>query len=728
MAAGPNPPEIKPEDFLDPPENPDTGTPPVARVARTSSDVTPLHHNTLVPPDHGIVWLQLVTGDKTSLSHGGTEDKEGSDGYHYASGVEDATVKYKMNNKKGGITGAKIQLYRRFDATPLWERPLTEEEITDGEHSFPLTLGENPLPKFPDMVPTAEHSPYKLRIVVTSTLRPQSPVAWTYFHIIIHEVKLELGEKRVLPLDAAPVGGVKKGSHRDLYDTFSNKLPEEGKTVKVTLVSNLFSTGVADMFDRTSFTTYETQWGEGPMIPIFAKLWVRKSDDTAVEAPKALGEVRCLWDFEDVPDDTTSLAAPPAAFVLRTENYDRGTTHPIGDNCHETRGGKRGASGSSHPMFPNQAGYAPLDTPTDAVFPFAVEPATVRDWAGLSKPWRAGAYVNKTGVMFRPCRMAGDAYKVTCYVAWEKDKDGKYVLDVADDIKDKGNIKALTGTFQVWRRHHINRYIKKKNFAAEIPVPAVQAYYEKAYIDMFKTYNAVDTMTEGEYNPTITTQRNAMDVFAKSAVDPAVNQFTAGDACITFRDYAGFQTALRAAKGWTAAQLATWFAGAGAALNTAAKYESFCDSWGWSFIVAVMDHYLPLTDGVTLTQFVGVHNIGGQGGLNGAAGNVPHANRQRCAFVTCALPGAYTGNANRLEQTTTHEIGHQLFMPHAPDGVSATDPANVPDPTEHDKDDHNCTMSYNFSAERRWCGYCHIRLRGWDKTNVTNDGTLNSHP
>jgi hypothetical protein len=67
-------------------------------------------------------------------------------------------------------------------------------------------------------------------------------------------------------------------------------------------------------------------------------------------------------------------------------------------------------------------------------------------------------------------------------------------------------------------------------------------------------------------------------------------------------------------------------------------------------------------------------------------------------------------------------------MPHAPDGVSATDPANVPDPTEHDKDDHNCTMSYNFSAERRWCGYCHIRLRGWDKTNVTNDGTLNSHP
>jgi hypothetical protein len=37
-------------------------------------------------------------------------------------------------------------------------------------------------------------------------------------------------------------------------------------------------------------------------------------------------------------------------------------------------------------------------------------------------------------------------------------------------------------------------------------------------------------------------------------------------------------------------------------------------------------------------------------------------------------------------------------------------------------------MSYNFSAERRWCGYCHVRLRGWDKTNIQNDGTLNSHP
>ncbi|HVS70490.1 MAG TPA: hypothetical protein VHQ47_04465 [Phycisphaerae bacterium] len=723
MAAPAYPPVIKPEDFLDPPENPDTGSPPTAKVARTASDASPLHYNTLVPPNHGIVWLQLTCNGKMSKSYGGTEDKDGSDDFHYASGVEDATVKYKMNNARGGITGAKIQLYRRFDSSPLWERDLTEDEITDGEHSFTFNMGTQTNDKFPDLVPTAEHSPYKLRILVNSERRPQSPLAWTYFQILIKDIKLELGDRDVVPEDSLAVGGVKKGSHRDVYDSFKNALPAEDKTLKVVLLSNLFSTGNADMSDQTSFTTYQTQWGEGPMIPIFAKLRVRKSDDTAVEAPWALGKLRCLWDFEDMKDDTTQLAAPPATFVIRSENFDIGSTHPKGDNCYETRGGKRGASGSSHPIFPNQAGY-------DDVFPFPVEPASTRDWAALSQAWRTGKYVNKTGVMFRPCRMGGDAYKVTVYVAWEKDKDQKYVLDILDDIKDKvsTDLKAATGTFQIWRRHHINRYIKKHAFAAEIPVPAVQAYYEKAYVDMFKVYNQIDTMTEADYNATITTERTALGALAQAAVDPAINQFTAGDACITYRAYNAFLAALRAAQGWSAAQLNTWLAGSGAGVNTAAKYEKFCDSWGWSFVVSIMDHYLPLTDGVTLTHFVGVHNIGGQGGLNGAAGNVPHATRQRCAFVTCALPNAYTGNANRLEQTTTHEIGHQLFMPHAPDGVSATDPANVPHPEIHDKDDHNCTMSYNFSAERRWCGYCLLRLRGWDKTTIKNDGTQNSHP
>jgi hypothetical protein len=134
---------------------------------------------------------------------------------------------------------------------------------------------------------------------------------------------------------------------------------------------------------------------------------------------------------------------------------------------------------------------------------------------------------------------------------------------------------------------------------------------------------------------------------------------------------------------------------------------------------------MPGSDGVTLCQFVGVHNIGQLGSLNGYAADLASATRQRVAFITCATPDAYTGNANRLEQTTTHEIGHHLFMPHAVDGVAAD---GGPAPDMHDKDDHNCTMSYNFAAERRWCGFCILRLRGWDKTNLNKDGALNSHP
>ena len=57
------------------------------------------------------------------------------------------------------------------------------------------------------------------------------------------------------------------------------------------------------------------------------------------------------------------------------------------------------------------------------------------------------------------------------------------------------------------------------------------------------------------------------------------------------------------------------------------------------------------------------------------------------------------------------------------DGVSA---GGGPSPTSHDKDDHNCTMSYNFAAERKWCGFCILRLAGWNKSKLKNDATKNT--
>lgn len=725
MAPPPYPPPIKPEDFIDTIDEAWAGEPPLARVARTAASLGEKHHNTLVPPSHGVVWIQLSAGAAKSKSFGGVEEKDGAEDFHYAPGVEDLTLKYKIHDPKRGVLAARLELFGRFSATPLWQRDLTEDERTDGEHSLTFDMGAGPNARFPDMLPTAEHSPYKLRLSTSSTTRPQSPAAWTYFQVLVHDITLELGDKKVLPADLGPSGGAKRGSHRDLYDSLGGNLPAEGNKTKLELLGNLFKTGTAEMYSNVAFDTHRTQWGDGPQIPIYAKLRVRKSDDTGVDAPLALGEVRCLWDWEDVAEDTSALNPEPSLFVGRSVNYDRLVSKPAGDNCHKTRGGKRTNDGASDPVFPAQAGYAPKPALDNAVFPFHVEAAPTRKWSALSKPWRTGNLAGRTGAMFSPSRMAGDVFTVRCYVAWEKDKDGKLVLDIEDAIKDKTSLLASTGSFELWRKHLINRYIKKKNFAMSIPVGKVQDYYKKAFVNMSSEYGAVEFMAAAAYNNAISNQTNAMAWYAKPAVDPTVNQYNRGDHCVTFRSYSRYKSALRSAKGWSRSQLNAWFAAGGAPLANATGYEKFCDSWGMKYLEAVANAYLPASDGVTLCQFVGVHNIGGGGGLNGYAADLAGATRQKAAFITCATPNAYSGNSNRLEQTTTHEIGHHLFMPHAVDGIPG---GAGPAPTMHDKDDHHCTMTYNYSAERRWCGFCILRLRGWDKTPLDQDGTKNTHP
>jgi hypothetical protein len=66
-------------------------------------------------------------------------------------------------------------------------------------------------------------------------------------------------------------------------------------------------------------------------------------------------------------------------------------------------------------------------------------------------------------------------------------------------------------------------------------------------------------------------------------------------------------------------------------------------------------------------------------------------------------------------------------MAHAP-VQTATDEANRHDVNVHDKDFNNCTMSYNYDAERKFCGFCLFRLRGWDRDKLKNEAAQNKKP
>lgn len=695
-----------------------------AKVARTAHDLQ--HGNTLRVPWFGVLKLQLELPDgrltRSNLSPDGEvaaaqPDAGGADDLNFAPSAEAVKIKYTMGNPGSAAQKGRLELWGRFGDAALWTRDLTVEELADGEHVIDWDGAVTQGPSFPEGFVTAEFSPYKLKVVVAGGVQGDPQSAWTFFHVLVHELTLEHGPKKVLA----------RQRDKEVWDRTESRggLPAPGgDALEVRLASNLFKTSSAEMYDNTAYTQYESNWGAGPKLPLFAKATVRKSDGAGIDAPKALGNVRFLWDWEDVREGTGRHHAAAKTFLDASLDYDKQKTHPKGDNCHKDRGGKRGP-GAQH-VIEATPGHAPADSAAAGQFPFKVEHAPRRGWAAMSRAWGRGEFAGKTGVLFRPSRMAGDAYKVTVQVAWDRDGAGRHALDHRRDAPLRAAVKAETGSFEVWRTVNIARVIKKKAGVPVFDVAKVKGYYDKAFIRLRDVRDATSTMSAATYNAGIATAVAAKAWYIQAAVDPAVDQHAAGTYVIAFRQYPAYLTALRAAKGWTVAQLNTWLAAGGAPLNTAAKYHAQCSDWAMDLMIAATDQYVRAVKGVTFMMFQGLYNnedLPGGSGLNGMAADFPSANRNRCGFIACPTPASYGGNSNRLEQTTTHEVGHHLFMPHAPHGVSA---GGGPSPGDHDTVWTNCTMSYNYTAERKFCGLCLLRLRGWDKTVLSNTAATNT--
>jgi hypothetical protein len=72
--------------------------------------------------------------------------------------------------------------------------------------------------------------------------------------------------------------------------------------------------------------------------------------------------------------------------------------------------------------------------------------------------------------------------------------------------------------------------------------------------------------------------------------------------------------------------------------------------------------------------------------------------------------------------TFIHEIGHTLFLAHAPGHFESGQQPGGFQPDAHDKD-QVCLMSYSPKANHL-CGLCFLKLGGWDYRKVKNDGNI----
>jgi len=759
-----------------------------AQVARTAHDRT--HLNRVAVPEFGVVEIQ-VKGQGGSLSKSYRDASSstpkapsgtGTDSFHFAPGAQfsdpawtldpslkdDVKIVYTLHNPQYAITTAKLEIFRRFTKDPIWTRDLTGEELLHGETTLKFNGQEEwdgkigAVAEFPDEFLTVEHSAYKFKLTIEGDGINKSTCAWTYVHVIIAKLELEYGPDEAIPSQPANMeGGIQRETFTDLKSQGADP-PAEGTTpaLRVNIRSDIFKTSSDDMFQNQLYTRFETLWGKGPQIPIFCKIWVKSSADTDVVAPKALGRLKFLWDWE------SKSTAHATAFTAAAENYLVNKTKPKGRNCHEARGGKRGDKGE--PVFPDSGGYAPAGAWTDGTFPFEVEAVPKpRKWAAYSYAWNDGIGGSKTGVIFQPARTAGDAYQITVYVDQIYDRKTKYSLNVDSDapLKVPAVLKKATGHYQVWRQVNVRKYVKKNNQVTEtINIGTVANEYAKAYLDLKdRTAGNIVFVAEADWTTRFDGKVNGYGANIVR-MKQAVNQYTNGGGCIYYRtrdEYrtaymqevgtdidglgigavsAGLRSAIVAAAaadsndrgafatdvdgaitgdgGLSAAEaqqvkdaaLAHWdtvdtyMTDPSNSMDTDAKYRTIGNNLARQ---VVSDCFSPEADadsGCTIFHCDQLHNLNST--LLGWAYDVPGGAGNRCGFLLCAKNSDHSAGDN-IENTATHEFGHHFFLPHTPDA------GEKKDYKAHDKSVKTCIMSYNVPTE--FCGFCQLRLRGWSK-------------
>ncbi len=638
---------------------------------------------------------------------------------HIAPEKEKIKIEYDIVNVDAVITSGKLEIFRKKDNKLLKKFGLTPAQYTEGHHDdFEWDGAVTKDGDFPDGFATIEHSDYIAKVTVSGPKGDRT--GSTEIKVELKEFKVELAPKAVLTKDA----------DKAVYDPIGT-IPA-GSLVKVKLKSNIFTITVGDeMGDQTAYTEYQKLWSGGPRVPLYATATVIDSKGNGVVCGKAMGRAKVLWDFTDPKQSLDTylavpLTAPPAVnqsqgakpYIDKALNYDKAATRPKnGDNCDIDRGGKR-LSASGPPIFHGSDGGTQN-------FPFTVNKGSTRFWGCFANFEKSGADEGRAGAIFRPARQAGDNYSITAYL------DLTASLDTADDTPTGALKQVKVGDFEIWRLVNLAEHFKKGPQTTGA-MPSFAEYYADAFIEVKDDRGGVKDLTKAQYDPAFTA------AFALAGGNALIRKYglvpgSQWDAPVpatpppapspsvwiaTFRPYTDFKTAVSAGEGKAGAALQALLNSNN--VGTASNYHSRVQTLAKS-IGDEMCRAISTKDGLTILQFGGTSNLEGATGSSGINGRAVSqktaANRSRAGFLLCQTDA-------QAAQTPAHEIGHLMFLPHAPslksDGTPRTDDiGQVPD--FHDGKNMNCVMSYT-RPRPGFCGLCLLRLRGWKGDQFDKNG------
>ncbi len=621
----------------------------------------------------------------------------------FVPGVESNRISYAIDGPVAKVASVKM-LVR---SVPSKGDPAVVQTLTiDGPYAASGDLDWDGKALTPGGFITLRGAPYEIAFELTSKSGKVSTSN-------TGKISLEVQETKILVDDTGPLSV--DDDWKATVAAFIAELEKSGMPGdcegKVVIDSPLFKTNEGEMYTDISFLAYEASADTGPALPLLAAIKLKSKDGSGKRFAPALVGTRLLWDFQletsselDAALGTRGVAPPAKTFMKKVGAYEEAATQPKGASAHLKVGGLRAKSEDRARAGRQwQAGGDWTMTAPDH-----------RDWAAFTGCGASASdAVADSAVYFSAGRMAGDTFKVRAVV----DVDERF--DVVDDAAPYSAPPARVSNvikIVVWRRVAIVGNWIVGTTTTPVTIPPLTAEYKRAAMLIEPAPGVVPTDIEATwikaYQVTVDAYVNDEEAF----VDKALARDSQGWPVryLDFMEYwekdkpdAGFFGEL-----WE--RIKTFFGGA-----DEQSYKEKCEKH-WLKVVKQVTRGMAIPDnGITAIKFgrVGPHNQNPSpssytAGVAPAIAGV--TTRTKAVFFQFTL-GADT-------KTFIHEVGHTLFLAHAPGHFQ---PPKQPDgyvPEAHDKD-QVCLMSYHPN-KMHLCGLCLLKLGGRDYRKIKNDGTL----
>ena len=518
-------------------------------------------------------------------------------------------------------------------------------------------------------------------------------------------IRVELLQTELTVRDASGLG--EEPENAEMLARLTHELKQTPQEGTLHLPGTLFKVHDQEMYDSTFYRIYGERLKEGLGVPLFVKLWVKGKDGTRKRAPQAVTGTPILWDA--VPDDEGGLdanlserGAHPEAkkFLKGVGGYKQDKTEPKGYTAHWELGGIRAVERARKN---GRQQWKSLDGSWDGSAP------KQRNWAGRSRCAKIPNAVSDSGMLYYNGRIAGDRYRVTVYADLDGSLDDKE-RDLAELAPAER--KSATVGFRNWRDVVIGSSFRIGAGTAPISFEGPNREFRKAALDLVPKPGLLPAEIGEQWK---TAYRKALPALAMYGFIKDAAMEDPGTYPVRYSSFSDYWERSHPDAGFFGKiwhRIKSFFG----ALDDK-DFRKKCDDHAYLIYTEAAKYIPAAAEGLICFKFGhdGEHNHVEGTFTAGIAPEIFGYGRRTRAVLFIFRDG-------QSEDTVIHEVGHQLFLAHAP---GHWEPGKNPDgaaPALHDRS-QICLMSYHPDG-KYFCGLCLARMAGWDNDLIKNDGTV----